>query len=240
MSNPITKGKILLLIPAFNEKESISDVILKCRNYLNASTDIIVVNDGSNDGTAEVCYRENVNVISLPFNMGVGTALKAGFKYAINKNYSFVITLDADGQHDPDDLPLFFEKIKNSQADIIIGSRYLLKTGYNGTIPRTIGTKFFSKLISLLIREKLTDVTSGFRAFSNKALKYSVDDGFNFDYPDADFLLTLHRAGFRFAEVPVVMKKRSLGLSQHSGIKPFYYIFKTLLSIFVILLRRKK
>jgi glycosyltransferase involved in cell wall biosynthesis len=232
--------KTLIVIPAYNEEESIKAVLSGCNEYLNEIVDIIVVNDGSSDSTAGICMKENIDVINIPFNMGVGNALKTGFKHAIEKNYHFVITLDADGQHDPNDLPLFFEKIKNSEADILIGSRFLQKNEYRGTIFRNFGNKFFSKLISLLIKEKLTDVTSGFRAFSNKALKYSVNDNFNFDYPDADFLLTLHRAGFNFAEVPVVMRKRKVGLSQHSGFKPIYYIFKTFLSIFVILLRKKK
>lgn len=232
--------KTLIVIPAFNEEDSIEAVFSECSEYLNETVDIIVVNDGSSDSTAEICMKENIDVINIPFNMGVGNALKTGFKHAIEKNYHFVITLDADGQHDPNDLPLFFEKIKNSEADILIGSRFLQKNEYRGTIFRNFGNKFFSKLISILIKEKLTDVTSGFRAFSNKALKYSVNDNFNFDYPDADFLLTLHRAGFKFAEVPVVMRKRKVGLSQHSGFKPIYYIFKTFLSIFVILLRKKK
>jgi len=232
--------KILVLMPAFNEEENISEVINDCRKFLNGSVDLIVVNDGSYDKTADVCNQEKIKVINLPFNMGVGTALKTGFKHAIAQNYSFVITLDADGQHDPKDLPLFFDKIKNSEADIIIGSRFLNKNKYKGTIPRTFGNKFFSRVISILIKEKLTDVTSGFRGFSKNALVYSINDNFNFDYPDADFLLTLHRAGFKFTEVPVVMRKRLLGHSQHSGLTPFYYIFKTFLSIFVILLRKKK
>jgi glycosyltransferase involved in cell wall biosynthesis len=232
--------KTLIIIPAYNEEESIKAVLAECNEYLNETVDILVVNDGSSDSTAEICMKGNIDVINIPFNMGVGNALKTGFKHAIEKNYHFVITLDADGQHDPNDLPLFFEKIKNSEADILIGSRFLQMNKYQGTFFRNFGNKFFSKLISLLIKEKLTDVTSGYRAFSNKALKYSISDNFNFDYPDADFLLTLHRAGFKFAEVPVVMRKRKLGLSQHTGFKPIYYIFKTFLSIFVILLRKKK
>ncbi|MCX6170082.1 MAG: glycosyltransferase family 2 protein [Ignavibacteriales bacterium] len=232
--------KFLILIPAFNEEDRISNVICECRKYLSNETDLLVINDGSTDGTLLVCEKEGVDVINTPFNQGIGNALQTGFRYAIENNYDFLINLDADGQHNPSDLPKFIKKLHDGEYDIIIGSRFLEKSNYDGAMVKVLGIKFFSKLISLLIREKLTDVTSGFRGMNRAVLNFALIDTFNFDYPDADFLLTLHRAGFKFCEIPVVMQKRLGGKSQHRGLKPLYYIFKMLLSIFIILLREKK
>lgn len=231
--------KTLIIIPAYNEEERIQDVISRCMKYVSDKVDLIVVNDGSTDRTLAICDDIGVNVISIPFNHGVGNALKTGFLYALKNNYENVITIDADGQHNPDDLPKFIQKLETKQVDIVIGSRFINGIKYDGSIARIIGNKFFAWVISVLIREKLTDVTSGFRGMNRAVLSYSVDDVFNFDYPDADFLLTLHRAGFHFSEIPVEMNKRIGGESQHKGVKPIYYIFKMLLSIFIILMRKK-
>jgi len=231
--------KTLIIIPAYNEEERILNVISRCRKYLSEKVDLIVVNDGSTDRTLTVCEDAGVNIISVPFNHGVGNALKTGFLYALKNNYENVITIDADGQHDPDDLPKFIQKLEAKQFDIVIGSRFMNGKKYDGSIVRITGNKFFAWVVSVLIREKLTDVTSGFRGMNRAVLNYSVDDLFNFDYPDADFLLTLHRAGFHFCEIQVKMNKRIGGESQHRGFKPIYYIFKMLLSIFIILMRKK-
>ena len=238
MTNQYGK-KFLVLIPAFNEEERIREVISECRKYLSNETDMLIINDGSTDGTLAVCQKEGINVINTPFNQGVGNALQTGFRYAIENNYDFLINIDADGQHDPNDLPKFIDKLNEGKVDIVIGSRFLENGKYDGSKIRIIGIKFFSKLVSILIREKITDVTSGYRGMNRAALNFTIVDTFNFDYPDADFLLTLHRAGFRFCEIPVTMMKRYGGKSQHRGLKPLYYIFKMLLSIFIILLRKK-
>jgi len=232
-------GRTLIVIPAYDEESRILDVIKRCAIYLNDKVDLIVVNDGSNDRTLEVCEDKGINVISIPFNLGVGNALKTGFKYAIENNYQFVITIDADGQHNPDDIPKFIEKLKTGECDIVIGSRFLNGNKYEGSKPRIIGIKIFARIISFLINERITDVTSGYRGMNRNVLFFTIIDTFNFDYPDADFLLTLHRAGFRFLEIPVIMKKRIDGTSQHKGLKPLYYIFKMFLSIFITLLRKK-
>lgn len=208
---------------------------------MNDHVDLLVVDDGSFDNTLAVCKKEDrVKIVSIPFNHGVGNALKTGFRFAIEFGYDFVITLDADGQHNPDDLPKFIENLIAGSCDIVIGSRFLNGNKYEGSFLRIAGNKFFARIVSLLIREKLTDVTSGYRGMNRSALSFSIDDSFNFDYPDADFLLTLHRAGFRFSEIPVTMEKRIGGQSQHKGLGPVYYVLKMFLSIFIILLRKKK
>ena len=232
-------GKTLIIIPAYDEEARILEVVNGCKRFLNDEVELVVINDGSNDRTLEVCEDVGINVVSIPFNLGVGNALKTGFKYAIENNYQFVITLDADGQHNPDDIPKFIEQLKTGQQDIVIGSRFLNGKKYDGSKPRIFGIKLFARLISFLINERITDVTSGYRGMNRNVLFFTIIDTFNFDYPDADFLLTLHRAGFSFSEIPVSMNKRVGGTSQHRGLKPLYYLFKMFLSIFIILLRKK-
>jgi glycosyltransferase involved in cell wall biosynthesis len=234
----ISEKDILVLIPAFNEEGRVADVVRGVRQHLPGAR-ILVVNDGSGDGTARVSKEAGACVVSHPFNLGVGTALQTGYKYAVRNGYQYVIQLDGDGQHPPTFLPAFVAKLKETEADLIIGSRFL--QGRNPHIPfmRGIGNALFGKLVSLLIREKLTDPTSGYRALKSTALQFCVQDIYAFDYPDADFLLTLHRSGYRMVEIPIEVLPRTGGNSQHGGLKPIYYTIKMFLSIFIILLRKK-
>jgi len=234
----ISEKDILVLIPAQNEEGRVEDVIKGVRQNLPGAR-ILVIDDGSGDETAKVSKESGACVISHPFNLGVGTALQTGYKYAVQNGYQYVIQLDGDGQHPPALLPAFVVKLKETSADLIIGSRFL--QGRNSYVPfvRGIGNAFFGKIVSLLIREKLTDATSGYRALKLTALQFCVQDVYAFDYPDADFLLTLHRAGYKMVEIPITVLPRTGGNSQHNGFKPVYYIIKMFLSIFIILLRNK-
>jgi glycosyltransferase involved in cell wall biosynthesis len=234
----ISQKDILVVIPAYNEEERVVDVIKGVHKHLPGAR-ILVVNDGSGDGTARVSREAGACVMNHPFNLGVGTALQTGYKYAVQNGYQYVIQLDGDGQHSPAFLPVFVAKLKETAADLIIGSRFL--QGRNPHIPfvRGTGNALFGRLVSLLIREKLTDPTSGYRALKSTALQFCVQDIYAFDYPDADFLLTLHRSGYRMIEIPIEVLPRTGGQSQHDGLKPIYYTIKMFLSIFIILLRKK-
>lgn len=228
----------LVIIPAFNEEERISAVIQGVRTFL-PEADVVVVNDGSSDKTAEVSETAGALVVSHPFNLGVGTALQTGYKYAAKNGYDYLIQLDGDGQHDPSYLPKFLSALTDSDADLVIGSRFLGSEASPSSVARRVGTRLFARVVSLLIRERLTDATSGYRAMRRSVLQFCTRDVYGFDYPDADFLLTLHRAGFKLREIPVVIRARSSGRSQHAGLRPVYYLLKMFLSIFIILLRRK-
>jgi hypothetical protein len=234
----MTDEKILVVIPAFNEEERIGAVIRGVKQFL-PEADLLVVNDGSQDRTAAVCSDAGALVVNHPFNLGVGTALQTGYKYALQKGYRYVIQLDADGQHDPSFLPLFVNKLRETEADLVIGSRFISANRDKPPFLRWVGNKVFAKILSVLIREKISDPTSGFRALKETVLRFCIRDVYGFDYPDADFLLTLHRAGFTIEEIPVEMHPRISGQSQHRGLRPVYYVIKMLLSIFVILLRKK-
>ncbi len=231
-------SEFLVIIPAFNEAGRLGAVIEGVKTHL-PQADILVVNDGSNDRTSEVGSRAGARVINLPFNLGVGAALQTGYKFAVSHGYKYIIQLDGDGQHDPVFLPSFLKAIQTSGNDLVIGSRFLAGGRYEGSFIRLAGIRFFGRLASILTKQRLTDPTSGYRAIGRPVLEFCVQDFYSFDYPDADFLLVLHRAGFRIQEIPVKMNPRTGGQSQHRGLGPFRYIFKTMLSILVNLLREK-
>lgn len=234
----ILTRRALVIIPALNEEARIKAVIEGVRRSL-PTADVLVIDDGSGDRTAAVGQEAGAHVVRHPFNLGVGTALQTGYKYAVTRDYELVFQLDGDGQHDPAYLPRLLDALENSDAELVIGSRFLDEKSYRGSVGRKIGIVFFGKLVSMLIQEKLTDVTSGYRGMKRNVLQFCIQDIYSFDYPDADFLLALHRAGFRIQEIPIAVSQREGGESQHRGLRPIYYLLKMFLSIFVILLRKK-
>jgi len=231
--------RILIIIPAYNEGERITEVILRVRK-LYPDFDVIVINDGSRDSTARAARSAGAEVISHPFNLGYGVAIQTGYKYALKKNHDFVVQMDGDGQHDPTFISQVLSPVLNGETDFVLGSRFLGVESYDPSWIRRAGMSFFCKLVSILIGTRITDSTSGFQAFNSSVVRFFTTEIFPCDYPDADMLLTLHRAGFRIREVPVKMHASMSGKSMHKGLKPLYYIFKMLLSIFVTLLRKKE
>ncbi len=209
------------------------------------AVDVLVVDDGSKDHTREEALESGVQVISHPFNLGYGSALQTGYRYALKKGYEEVVQMDGDGQHDPSCIEDLLRVIRKREADIAVGSRFLIPEGIQWNHPpypapffRRMGMVFFSKITSSIIHQKVTDPTSGFQAMNRKVLEWVSGDQFPTDYPDADVIIMLHRARFRIKEVPVRMFGSRDKKSMHSGWKPIYYIFKMLLSILVILMRK--
>lgn len=234
----LSESDILILIPAFNEQASVGEVVKGARVYLKQAR-ILVVDDGSSDATSRIARESGACVVRHPFNLGVGTALQTGYKYAVQNGFRYVIQLDADGQHSPSFLPRFVEKLKETEADLIIGSRFLAGNTTRLPFARRVGNALFGWIVTVLIGEKLSDPTSGFRALKSTVLQYCIGDTYGFDYPDADFLLTIHKLGFRIEEIPIDVLERRNGESQHHGLKPVYYIIKMFLSIFITLIRPK-
>jgi hypothetical protein len=231
--------KILIIIPAFNEEARIGEVVRQV--LLTASDcDVLVVNDGSRDDTARIARAAGALVVSHPFNLGYGVAIQTGYKYALAKGYDFVVQMDGDGQHDPAFITKVLNPVIAGETDFALGSRFLGAESYEPSLARRVGMAFFRRLISYLTRTMITDSTSGYQAFNRDVIKFFTTEIFPCDYPDADMLLTLHRAGFRIQEVPVRMYASTTGKSMHTGVMPLYYIFKMLLSIFVTLLRKKE
>lgn len=233
----MNKNNLAIIIPAYNEAGRIATTIAGIRKFGNA--DIVVVDDGSNDDTASEARAAGARVIELPFNLGYGAALQTGFKYALDKGYEFAVQMDADGQHDPLSIEALISPVLKDEVDVVIGSRFLDKGNYKAPFVRRMGMYFFGIITSVVTGRRITDPTSGFQALNKKVMEFYASDAYPADYPDADVIIMLYRQGFRFKEVPVIMHNAAKR-SMHGGIlKPLYYIFKMMLSIFVTLLRKE-
>ena len=229
----------LVIIPAYNEENNIEDVIYNIWRT-SSDLDIIVINDGSSDQTPDIVEKLGVKLISLPYNLGYGVALQTGFLYAKQKGYNIVIQMDADGQHDASHILDMLKEVQPTDVDIVIGSRFLQDNGYKTTLPKKLGMNFFGLLTSLIIRQRITDPTSGFQVLKGDVIDFLSQDLYPPDYPDADIIILLHRAGFKIKEFPVKMKSTPKhSKSMHRGHKTIYYVLKMLLSIIVTLLRVK-
>jgi glycosyltransferase involved in cell wall biosynthesis len=230
-------NNLAVIIPAYNEAERIASTIADIRKFSNA--DIIVVNDGSTDNTVSEAKAAGAAVLDLPFNLGYGAALQTGLKYALKKGYEFTVQMDADGQHDPSAIQSLIKPVLDSEIDIALGSRFLSGGAYKSPFIRRVGMLFFAFIASIFTGKRVTDPTSGFQALNRKVMEFYASDAYPVDYPDADVIIMLHRRGIKFREIPVTMKRAVGKVSMHSGLKPFYYTFKMLLSILVTLLRNK-
>ena len=232
--------EVLIIIPAYNEENNIASLIENIRNRITG-VDILAIDDGSTDRTARAAEKAGAIVIRLPFNMGYGAALQTGFKYALKKRYRYAVQMDADGQHDPGSIRALLDEIKKEDVDVVIGSRFMdNKTTYKSPLVRRLGMGIFGKIASVITGRPVTDPTSGFQALNRDAMRFYASPYYPVDYPDADVIIMLHRAGLRIREVAVTMHARKEGTSMHSGLKPVYYVFKMFMSMFVTLLRKDK
>lgn len=230
-------NEVLIIMPAYNEERNIKTVLKNIKD-LDMPLDILVVNDGSMDNTVKEALEEGVKIISHPYNLGCGAALQTGFKYASLNGYKYIISFDSDGQHSAGDISAIYNELKKGDYDIVIGSRFLKDPRYNIGFMKKITIVFFRFLIKSLTGKRITDPTSGLRGFNSKAFNYfSICDNFPSDYPDADVLIKMLYLKFRIYEVPAQMRERVFGKSMHSGLKPILYIFKMLISIFIVALR---
>jgi glycosyltransferase involved in cell wall biosynthesis len=226
----------LLVVPAFNEEECLP-VTLRELAREAPGLPVVVVDDGSRDGTAQAARAAGVPVLVLPVNLGVGAALQTGFRYALERGYDAVIQVDADGQHDPRSVPDLLAPLEDGQADLVIGSRFLVVEGrYRAPWARRIGIGLFSGLTSLAVGRRLTDTTSGLRAYGRRVMRLCLDY-FPQDFPDAPLLIWLARNGVRWIEVPVVMRPRRAGTSFYTFTRSAYYPYKTLLASLIAMWR---
>jgi glycosyltransferase involved in cell wall biosynthesis len=231
--------KRCIIIPAYNEEGNIASMIENIGEFSKA--DIVVVDDGSSDSTAAMAQKAGAYVIRHPFNLGYGAALQTGYKYALEKNYDLLVQIDGDGQHSAKFIPELFKEIEALDSDIVIGSRFLLKDHYKTGFLKSVGILIFRYIIWLATGEKITDPTSGYQCLSRKVFEFFTEDHFPYDYPDANVIIMLHRAGFKIREVPVEMMPNPQKRSMHRGLFTIsYYLFKVFLSIFVTLIRKSK
>lgn len=232
-----SEQKTLVIMPAYNEEQLISRTVAGIRGQVDH--DILVVNDGSTDRTTEEARAAGALVLEHPINLGYGSTLQTGFIYALENDYDYVVQIDADGQHSAEFIAKLLEPVYRDEVDVAIGSRFM-QGSYKASTVRRLGMIYFASLTSFLTKRKITDSTSGFQALNRRAMEFYASDSYPSDYPDADVIVMLHRRGYRFKEVPVVMYLSQTDQSMHSGIiRPMFYIFKMMLSIFVTLLRRE-
>lgn len=229
------KQTILIIIPAYNEEESI---VATAKSVINAGYDCIVVNDGSTDQTLKLCIENDIDVLNLPQNLGIGGAIQAGHKYALVADYDIDIQFDGDGQHDVNSIPALVKAI-NDGADLAIGSRFVGgENTFKSTKLRRLGIAWLSFWIKLLTGGKVTDPTSGFRACNRKAIRLFAEK-YSTDYPEPESIAVAFRKGLIIRDVPVVMHERQGGVSSIKPLSSIYYMIKVTLAIFITCVTRR-
>jgi glycosyltransferase involved in cell wall biosynthesis len=226
---------VLVVVPAHNEEESLPGVLDELHRAA-PQADVVVVNDGSTDATAEVARGRGASVIDLAINLGIGGAVQAGLKYGWRKDYDVCVQVDADGQHDPADLEALLEPLQSGRADCVVGSRFYGSTGYQSTAPRRAGIRILSTLLRIVSGRRIVDITSGYRAMNRSAfgmLARSYPD----DYPEPESLLNLVLAGRRVIEVPVTMRPRRAGHSSICAGSAVVYMVKVSIALLIARLR---
>src|SRR3954447_12714378 len=228
----------LAVVPAYNEAATVRAVI-DALHEATPGIDVLVIDDGSTDQTARRAREAGARVLELPFNLGIGGAVQAGFKYAREHGYDYMVQVDGDGQHDPSQIRLLFDAMEAGNVDMICGSRFVTQTGYVAPISRRTGIHIFAFLLSILLRQPVTDPTSGFRLYNRRAIALFARD-YPHDYPEVEAVLMLHHHRLTMREVPVKMLPRGGGVSSINGSrKSFYYMVNVLLALFVGLGRRR-
>lgn len=229
--------RVLVIIPAYNEEISIGGVVTEIANTL-PDFDVLVINDGSLDRTSEIAKSSGAMVLDLPTNIGIGNTIQTGFLFAVQRGYSTVVRMDADGQHRPEDIKSLIKPILNGEADMVVGSRFLSSEGgFKSTFTRRLGIRFFSTLVSLIIRKRVTDPTSGFQAMNEKAIKFFTQE-YPPDYPEIEALVLADKAGITVKEVPVKMLARKGGQSSINFVKSLYYVLEVVTSLIVSIFRK--
>lgn len=232
--------KLLAIVPAWNEEESIAitlDALTRSDVDYDVDYDVVVVDDGSTDRTVEIAHSAGVKVLPLPFNLGVGGAMRTGFLYAYRAGYDAVVQVDADGQHAPRDIGRLVEQL--TYFDIVIGSRFKDHSKYDVRGPRAWAMKLLAFSLSRVAKTRLTDVTSGFRAANRAAMRQYIEF-----YPveylgdTVESLVAAVRSGLLVSEVGVTMNIREHGEPSHNALKSTVQLVRSVFALCVALTRR--
>lgn len=231
--------KIAVIVPAYNEEKSITSVVNDI-NTLDLGKDfkitVVVVNDCSQDNTSEIVSELNCILLDLPINLGIGGAVQAGFIYAYDNGFDFAMQVDGDGQHPPDEIPKLVHAIIGKNIDVVIGSRFLEKSGFKSTFSRRLGINFFRHLLWLFCHITITDSTSGFRIINRRTLEI-VCENYPDEYPEPESIILYHRHHLTIGEVAVGMRERQGGVSSIRMFTSLYYMLKVSVAIFFTFIR---
>lgn len=228
--------KKLVIIPAFNEEGNLEKTIEDIRKN-SPDFDYVIINDCSTDGTLEMCRRHGYSYLNLPVNLGIGGAVQTGYRYAYYHGYDLAVQFDGDGQHSAKYLEDMVQFMNETGSDMVIGSRFIEKEGFQSSALRRIGIRYFTVLIKLLTGKTITDPTSGMRMVNRKLLKKYTDD-YPKDYPEPESVVTILSEKYKVTEMPVVMNEREEGVSSISMRKSIYYMIKVSCAILIARLKK--
>lgn len=224
--------KKIVIIPAYNEQGSILATIADIKEHA-PGFDYVVINDCSKDDTLKVCRENNICVLDLPINLGIGGAVQTGYLYAFRNGYDIAVQFDGDGQHDAKFLNMMAHKLEDEDLDMVIGSRFIDNEGFQSSRVRRIGIRFFEHLLKILFGQNITDATSGMRMCNRKVMELFIKD-YPKDYPEPETVARLLRHKLKVKEVPVIMRERQAGVSSISSLhKSVYYMCKVTLAILI-------
>lgn len=229
--------KKLIIIPAYNESSNIEQTVEAILRDA-PDFDYVIINDCSTDDTLTICRQRGFNVISLPINLGIGGAVQTGYLYAQRHGYDVAVQVDGDGQHNPSFLEQMVTELVCSQSNMVIGSRFIKKEGFQSSFARRMGIKYFMWLIKALTGQNITDATSGLRMVDRQLIERFATS-YPDDYPEPETVVDALNQGFLVREIPVIMNERQGGVSSISMSKSVYYMIKVSLAILFVKLRGK-
>ena len=230
----------LAIVPAYNEEQAIGSTIASIHRCA-PDFDVLVVDDGSTDRTGELAAAGGAMVLRLPYNLGIGGAMQAGYIYAKENSYEIAVQVDGDGQHDPRQIEDLLKRLESdTDLNMVTGSRFLdpEREGFRSSTTRRLGIRLFARILSLITRQRVTDPTSGFRLTDRRGIELFAND-YPIDYPEVEAIVLMHTHRLRSCEVPVVMTPRLTGESTISHVGSVYYMVKVLLAVFVTLFRKR-
>lgn len=228
--------KKLIIIPAYNESENIENTVRDIQEKA-PDFDYVIINDCSGDNTREICEANSFNIVNLPVNLGIGGAVQTGYKYACKYGYDIAVQVDGDGQHDPAFLNEMAGILIKEDADMLIGSRFLEKEGFQSSKIRRVGISYFTWLIKLLTGKKITDPTSGLRMINRKLIEIFAES-YPRDYPEPESVVHVIKLKKKVVEIPVVMRERQGGSSSIRFFSSIYYMIKVTIAILTEKMRR--